>query len=128
MSRLRSLALTGLALGVAWAGTGALRDAVRPRDPSAQDGARLLDAVMERVRTNYVDTVDDARLWELATLGLLSELADPNSSYLSPARRAAPSRPAPSEPPRPDTAGAAGTALRPRRGVRARCRGWPRAG
>jgi len=89
VSRLRSLALTGLALGVAWAGTGALRDAVRPRDPSAQDGARLLDAVMERVRTNYVDTVDDARLWELATLGLLSELDDPNSSYLSPARRAA---------------------------------------
>ncbi len=89
MSRLRSLALTGLALGVAWAATGALRDAVRPRDPSGQDGARLLQEVMDRVRTNYVDTVDDARLWELATLGLLGELDDPNSSYLTPARRAA---------------------------------------
>lgn len=89
MSRLRSIALTGLALGVAWAATGALRDAVRPRDPSASDGARLLEDVMDRVRTHYVDTVDDARLWELATLGLLGELDDPNSSYLTPARRVA---------------------------------------
>ncbi|MFM8566965.1 MAG: S41 family peptidase [Gemmatimonadota bacterium] len=89
MSRLRSIALTGLALGVVWAATGALRDAVRPRDPSGPDGARLLEEVMERVRANYVDSVDDARLWELATLGLLGELDDPNSSYLTPARRVA---------------------------------------
>lgn len=89
MSRLRSIALTGLALGVAWAATGALRDAVRPRDPSDQEGARLLQEVMDRVRADYVDSVDDARLWELATLGLLGELDDPNSSYLTPDRRAA---------------------------------------
>jgi len=89
VSRLRSIALTGLALGVAWAATGALRDAVRPRDPSGPDGARLLEEVMDRVRTHYVDSVDDARLWELATLGLLGELDDPNSSYLTPARRMA---------------------------------------
>ncbi|MEK0431594.1 MAG: hypothetical protein RL139_1398 [Gemmatimonadota bacterium] len=89
VSRLRSLALTGLVLGVAWAGGRLLQEAVGRRDETVRDGARLLDEVMERVRTMYVEPVEEERLWELATRGLLDQLGDPNTAYLTPERRAA---------------------------------------
>jgi len=87
--RLRSLALTGLVFGVAWAGGRLLQEAVGRRDATVRDGARLLDEVMDRVRTMYVEPVEEERLWELATRGLLDQLGDPNTAYLTPERRAA---------------------------------------
>ncbi len=81
--------LAGMALG-AGLGTGALLiwRGARPRDPSvAMDdarGQRLLDAVMERVRRSWVDTIGPDELYRRAALGLVEELGDPNSAYLTP--------------------------------------------
>jgi carboxyl-terminal processing protease len=51
---------------------------------SAQDGARLLDQVLNIVSSRFVDTVDAATLYEKAARGLVNELNDPYSSLLSP--------------------------------------------
>jgi carboxyl-terminal processing protease len=59
---------------------------------SERDGAFLLDRVMERVRTSYVEDVDEERLWNLAVQGMLEQLGDPNSTYLSAERLSALSR------------------------------------
>lgn len=49
-------------------------------------GARLLAAVMERVRDSYVDSLTVDELWRRAAIGLVDELGDPNSTYLPPDR------------------------------------------
>ena len=49
-------------------------------------GARLLTAVMERVRDSYVDSLAVDELWRRAAIGLVDELGDPNSTYLPPDR------------------------------------------
>lgn len=48
---------------------------------------RLLNEVIERVRTEYVDQVDDERLVESAIRGILENL-DPHSRYLDPTQYA----------------------------------------
>ena len=53
---------------------------------SVSQGQRLLDGVMKRVEQNWVDTVSADELYRLATLGMIDELGDPNSVYLSPDR------------------------------------------
>ena len=85
MKRVRAAASLALLLAAAWAGVWLIQRAVRV-DRGQVDGARLLDAVMVRVRDSYVDSVDTERMWELATVGLLDELGDPNSTYLTPER------------------------------------------
>jgi carboxyl-terminal processing protease len=52
------------------------------RDPS-EEYAMLLVDVMRRIRTEYVDNVDDKKLVESAIRGMLEEL-DPHSRYLDP--------------------------------------------
>ncbi len=80
-----SLALVGAAaLAGVWLVTKALRT-----DRQARDSARLLETVMARVQRNFVDSVDSERLWELAMLGMVDELGDPNTAYLTPERLAA---------------------------------------
>jgi carboxyl-terminal processing protease len=49
-----------------------------------QQGARLLDQVLNIVSTRFVDTVDAATLYEKAARGLVHELNDPYSVLLSP--------------------------------------------
>jgi carboxyl-terminal processing protease len=83
--RLRTAGSILLVAAAAWSGVWLVQRAVRTDRP-ALDGARLLDAVMLRVRTSYVDTVDTERLWELAAVGMLDELGDPNTAYLTPER------------------------------------------
>ena len=51
-----------------------------------EEGARLLDAVMQKVREAYVDPVDEETLWQGAIAGLMDQLGDPNSAYLTPDR------------------------------------------
>ncbi|HWL40916.1 MAG TPA: S41 family peptidase [Gemmatimonadaceae bacterium] len=51
---------------------------------ATQDGARLLDQVLNIVSSRFVDTVDAATLYEKAARGLVNELNDPYSSLLSP--------------------------------------------
>jgi carboxyl-terminal processing protease len=48
--------------------------------------ARLFEQVVERVATQYVDTLTTEEIYEKAVSGLLQELDDPNSAYLSAAR------------------------------------------
>jgi carboxyl-terminal processing protease len=68
------------------AGGWLVQRAVNGADHSARDGAVLLDQVMVRVRENYVEEVPEGDLWELAARGMLDELGDPHSAYLSPER------------------------------------------
>src|SRR6267142_3105128 len=49
-----------------------------------QQGARLLDQVLNIVSSRFVDTVDAATLYEKAARGLVHELNDPYSVLLSP--------------------------------------------
>lgn len=83
--RLRNAGSIVVVAAALWSSVWLLQRAVRS-DRGAQDGARLLDAVMLRVSTSYVDSVDAERLWELAAVGMLDELGDPNSAYLTPER------------------------------------------
>jgi carboxyl-terminal processing protease len=50
-------------------------------DAGADDSLRLLTEVIQRVRSEYVDPVDERRLVESAIRGLIAEL-DPHSRYL----------------------------------------------
>lgn len=52
---------------------------------NSSDGARLFDEVMQYVSNAYVDTLSDSTLYEKAVEGLVDELHDPHSNYLSPA-------------------------------------------
>lgn len=49
-------------------------------------GARLFDAVAAHVRRFYVDSLSDSALYERAMVGMLRELQDPYTLYLSPRR------------------------------------------
>src|SRR5690349_214486 len=51
---------------------------------SPTNGARLFDQVFDRVSRAYVDTLADSALYRRAVEGLVSELGDPHSGYLSP--------------------------------------------
>src|SRR5512146_3463837 len=48
------------------------------------NGARLFDQVYTRVARDYVDALPDSALYNNAAAGLVDELDDPHSSYLSP--------------------------------------------
>lgn len=54
-------------------------------DPSPGD-ARLFDAVLTHIRRYYVDSVPDSVLFERAMVGMLRELDDPYTLYLTPNR------------------------------------------
>lgn len=48
--------------------------------------AKLFEQVLEHVATQFVDTLSQEQLYEKAISGLMDELDDPNSAYLSAAR------------------------------------------
>ena len=54
--------------------------------PKAVNGQRLFDEVYRHVSREYVDTLSDSVLYAHAADGLVQELHDPHSSYLSPDR------------------------------------------
>ncbi len=86
MKRSRVLGSIVLMLAAAWSSVWLIQRAVRSDDRSAQDGAQLLESVMRHVRENYVEPVDAEQMWDFAAVGLLDELGDPNSAYLTPER------------------------------------------
>jgi carboxyl-terminal processing protease len=47
-------------------------------------GAQLFDEVYQRIARDFVDTLPDSTLYTRAIEGLMGELRDPHSSYLSP--------------------------------------------
>jgi carboxyl-terminal processing protease len=52
--------------------------------PVAAGGGRLFDQVYQHISREYVDTLSDSTLYVRAVDGLVSELHDPHSNYLSP--------------------------------------------
>jgi carboxyl-terminal processing protease len=78
MSRSRKSMLFGLALIPLMAGGFVIQQR------ESQQGARLLDQVLNIVSSRFVDTVDQATLYEKAARGLVHELNDPYSVLLSP--------------------------------------------
>lgn len=90
----RSRTLTALAAGaVFWLSAAAAGDAIaeRPAEPASKDPAatptlpweeaRLFAEVYERIKREYVDTVDDRELMEKAIRGMVAAL-DPHSAFL----------------------------------------------
>src|SRR5215510_13383236 len=55
---------------------------------SRGDNARMFEQVFQRIAREYVDTLSDSVLYSRAVDGLVTELHDPHSSYLSPQTRA----------------------------------------
>src|SRR6478609_5612527 len=78
MSRFRKPMLLGLAVVPLMAGGFVFQQREN------QQGARLLDQVLNIVSSRFVDTVDAATLYEKAARGLVHELNDPYSVLLSP--------------------------------------------
>ncbi|MBL8996803.1 MAG: S41 family peptidase [Gemmatimonadetes bacterium] len=87
MRKDRFLPTVALMLAALFAGGWLVQRAVRGGEArSAREGAVLLDKVMQRVRERYVEPVEEERLWALTMQGLLEQLGDPNTTYLTPER------------------------------------------
>jgi carboxyl-terminal processing protease len=79
MTRFRKLSLIAVVVVVP-----ALAGGFVVQDRAIRDGARLFDQVLSLVADRFVDTVDNALLYEKAARGLVQELDDPYSELLTP--------------------------------------------
>lgn len=78
MNRFRKLSLIAVVVAPALVGGFVIQDR------AIRDGARLFDQVLSLVADRFVDTVDNAVLYEKAARGLVQELNDPYSELLTP--------------------------------------------
>jgi carboxyl-terminal processing protease len=78
MTRFRKLSLIAVVVAPA------LVSGFVVQDRATRDGARLFDQVLSLVADRFVDTVDNAALYEKAARGLVQELDDPYSELLTP--------------------------------------------
>ena len=89
MSKMKSLAV-GMLVGVVLAGGWYVQRALAPRPRgksiSEADGARLFDAVLRRVEESWVDSSSAEDLYRRATAGMVAQLGDSNTAYLTPDR------------------------------------------
>ena len=77
------LMLSGMLLGMAFSvGSGVLAQKDAPSETLPWEEARLLAEVLERVRLEYVDSVEDTQLIESAVRGMVTDL-DPHSQFLN---------------------------------------------
>ena len=84
---MRSRTITVLAvLGAALVSGGWLLHRGLGDRPDAADGARLFDSVMQHVDKYYVDSVSEPALYQKAVDGMLYELHDPHTVFLTPER------------------------------------------
>jgi len=86
VSRFKLVPPAALIAGAVLAGAWMLGRALDRDARRNEEGARLLDAVMTKVREVYVEEVDEETLWQGAIAGMMDELGDPNSAYLTPDR------------------------------------------
>jgi carboxyl-terminal processing protease len=77
-------ALMGVALGVALSNGPGVPASRNAADTLAEEDTRLLAEVLERVRREYVDRIDEEALVEAAIRGMIADL-DPHSAFLGPA-------------------------------------------
>jgi carboxyl-terminal processing protease len=80
------LLLAAVIVGGRFYQRGLVTSSVHSSALSEAQGARLLDAVMQRVSDSWVDSTSEENLYERATAGLVEELHDPNTTFLSPDR------------------------------------------
>jgi carboxyl-terminal processing protease len=78
--------LAALIIGGRFYQRGIVTSSVHSSALSEAQGARLLDAVMQRVSDSWVDSTSEEDLYERATVGLVDELGDPNTAFLTPDR------------------------------------------
>lgn len=86
MNRFRLLPPAALIAIALLSGAWLLGRALDRDERRSEEGARLLDAVMQRVRESYVEPVDEETLWRNAVAGMVEQLGDPNSAYITPDR------------------------------------------
>lgn len=86
MNKFRLVPPVALVVGALLAGAWLVARAVDGETRRTREGAQLLDLVMERVREQYVEPLPEEKLWEHAILGMIAELGDPYSAYLTPDR------------------------------------------
>ena len=82
MSRQR-IAVTTVVAVVAFLSGGWFMQQGSRRDDSVYQRARLFDDVMSHVADYYVDAIDERQLYNMAITGMVSELHDPYSVFLS---------------------------------------------
>ncbi len=84
--------VAGVLVGAVLAGAWFVQRGLAARAPrgkvniSEAQGARLFDAVLHRVEQSWVDSSTSEELYERATTGLVQQLGDPNTAFLSPER------------------------------------------
>lgn len=71
----------GIAIGFSLAVAGGVLASREPREPLPPHGSQLFGEVVERVKADYVEPVDDQRLADLAVRGMVAGL-DPHSILL----------------------------------------------
>ncbi len=86
MNRFRLLPPAALVALALLSGAWLLGRALDRDSRRSAEGAQLLDAVMQRIRESYVEDVDEEQLWLNAVAGMMNELGDPNSAYITPER------------------------------------------
>ncbi len=86
MSRFKLVPPAALIAAALIAGAWMLGRALDRDARRSEEGAQLLDAVMQRVRDSYVEELDEEQLWRNAVAGMVAQLGDPNSAYIAPDR------------------------------------------
>jgi carboxyl-terminal processing protease len=91
VNRARVLAVTVVLGSAVLTGTWFVRRGIASRLPrgksmSEAQGARLFDAVLRRVEESWVDSASAEDLYSRATTGLVQQLGDPNTAFLTPDR------------------------------------------
>ena len=82
MSRQRIVFTTAVAV-VAFVSGGWFMQQGSRRDDNVYQRARLFDDVMSHIADYYVDPIDERQLYNMAISGMVNELHDPYSVFLS---------------------------------------------
>jgi carboxyl-terminal processing protease len=91
VTRVRVLAVTTVLAGAVIAGGWFVQHGLAAHGPrgksiSEAEGAKLFDAVLRRVEDSWVDSASSEDLYQRATTGLVQQLGDPNTAFLTPDR------------------------------------------
>ncbi len=91
MNRARVVAVSVLLSGAVVAGSLFVQRGIASRAPRGKtmtqaQGEKLFDAVLRRVEESWVDSASAEDLYQRATTGLVQQLGDPNTAFLTPDR------------------------------------------
>jgi carboxyl-terminal processing protease len=85
-ARARTVIIGGTFLGAIVTGGWLLQRGASMGTFTAYEGAQLFESVFRRIQNDYVDAVTDSALYRKSVDGMLYELRDPYSAFLSPDR------------------------------------------